>query len=78
MKTTKMQYVTNTTYKDVRKLRIKDILNNFDEYALDFFIEHENEDPSPIYRSRGWLENQNPLKKVWVMTYDTDLGRFER
>ena len=72
-----MRYVMESRYKNVRKVLIKDILADWDEYALDHMVMFENEDPAPIYKIRSWLEFTNPLKKVWVMTYDTDLGRFE-
>lgn len=72
-----MQYVMKALYKNVRKVLIKEVLADWDEYGLDHMVVFENEEPEPIYKIRSWLESQNPLKKVWVMTYDTELGAFE-
>ncbi len=71
-------YHFESCFKVIGKFPIKDILADLDEYSLDFFIEYENEDPMPVYKNISYLENLNPLKKVWVMTYDTDLGQFRK
>ncbi len=69
-------YHFESCFNVIGKLLVKDILADLDEHMLDFFIEYENEDPLAVYKNISYLESLNPLKKVWVMTYDTDLGQF--
>jgi len=73
----KQYYDITERFVVVDKIRVSEILKNFQKYENYFWLEYENEVPTSIARSRNWLEVvMNKNKKVWVLEYDSELGVF--
>lgn len=75
--TSKQFYEMTERYIVVDKVRVSKILKNFAKYETLLWLEYENEDPESIARSRNYLDVvMNKNKKVWILEYDSELGRF--
>lgn len=75
--TNKQYYEMTERFVVVDKVRVSEILKDFQKYENYFWLEYENEEPTSIARSRNWLDVvMNKNKKVWILDYDSDLGEF--
>lgn len=71
-------YEQTERYNVLCRLTIKELFPDIIEHGQRgrYILEYENEEPIQIRSNISYIEQLNPLKKVWLLEADTTLGRF--
>lgn len=73
----KSHYYITLKYKVVGKVRVDEIILNFENYHNYYFIEDEGDTPESIKSSQSYIATSiNRHKKIFVLAYEDEVLEF--